>query len=274
MMEAVETEMPVDCLVCVSSSVVAGGYLFEDGTRTGKTYVYSQEDMSVREEFQTSGTLDIKARGDVLYLANGSDVSSVGLDSNSVCRVDTADVNTYISLGDNRVFVSDVGGSVCVYDGELRVVDSIRVSDSAVWVSEICDKELVSGSEDGGVWFIDTRTMKRYHEMRRESGITSLYRDGDYLLVGSYDEHVEVVDSRCVGVVSRTRVGGGVWRIARRGERFYMACMYEGLKVCDRSLGVLENHLAGSLVYGMSLGEDRLFFASFYDKKIHVQRIW
>lgn len=265
-----ESEMPIGCLACTSSFLIAGGYSFDCGLRTGKVYLYGKDDMKIRRELPTSGTLDIKVSNDVFYLANSEDIACVSLRNGNSIERGTTGFNTYISLGNDQVFVSDIGGNVKIYDGELNAVETVKAADDPVWVSEIYGKELVSGCEAGSLSFIDTRIGRKHQMMKRECGITSIYMGDGYLYVGSYDEHVEMIDMRNYGIVKRTRIGGGVWKIASRDARFYLSCMYEGMKMCDSNLDVLERYDTESIVYGLALSGDKLFFTSFYDKKIYV----
>lgn len=274
-MRTFETEMPIDCLVSSSQGLAAGGYSLADGKRTGKIYFYG-EDMRIKGEVETSGTLDMKVGNEVLYAANSRDVCMVALCDGGTATVQTDCINTYVSLADGSVVVSGLDGVVRVFDESLRSMDSIRIGDSPVWVSEVFGGELVSGSEDGSMCFVDVRSGRRHGEMQRGSGITSLHMENDCLYVGSYDEHIEVVDRRNLCVIRKVHVGGGVWRILRIGERFYVACVYEGMKVLNASLDVVEEHKTESIVYALAAARfrmeetDAVLFASFYDRKVHM----
>ncbi|KAG5858605.1 hypothetical protein KMI_13g18970 [Encephalitozoon hellem] len=269
LMEEFEAEIPIDCLCCTSSSLVAGGYLFNEGVRSGKIYFYGLEGMNIESELATSGTLDIKINEQTLYSANSSDVSAVHLASGSVVRMDTAYVNTCVEICDSNVFASDVEGGVGVYDNGMRFLKAIKVSEAPIWVLKASGKELICGSEDGMLRFIDTRTFSERHRMKRASGITSMYECPEYLYVGSYDECIEIIDKRKYEAVRKVVIGGGVWRICREGGAFYLSCMYEGLKICDDELNVVERFPTNSIAYGLTVKDSKVFFTSFYDRKIY-----
>lgn len=268
-MEVFETDVPMDCLCCTSSALVAGGYLFNEGVRSGKICFYSLESMGIEGEFTTSGTLDIKINEQTLYSANSSDVSAIHLGSESTTKIATAHINTYVEVYGNGVFVSDVGGRINVYDREMTSAKVIKAGNAPIWVLKASDKELTCGSEDGILRFMDIRTFSEHHRVKRTSGITSIYECLEYLYVGSYDECIEIIDKRKYEIIKKVRVGGGIWRICKEGEMFYLSCMYEGLKICDRDLNVIEKFPTNSIAYGLTVKDSKVFFTSFYDKKIY-----
>ncbi|AFN83272.1 hypothetical protein EROM_070210 [Encephalitozoon romaleae SJ-2008] len=268
-MEAFEADIPIDCLCCTSSALVAGGYLFNEGVRSGKIYFYSLESMNIEDEFTTSGTLDIKVSEQTLYSANSSDISAIHLGSRSTIKMETAHINTYVEVYGSNVFVFDVGGRVNVYSKEMTSAKVIKAGDAPIWALKASDKELICGSEDGMLRFVDTRTFSEHHTMKRTSGITSMYEYLEYLYVGSYDECIEIIDKRKYEIIKKVRVGGGIWRICKEGEMFYLSCMYEGLKVCDCDLNVMEKFPTNSIAYGLTVKDSKVFFTSFYDKKIY-----
>ncbi|CAD25560.1 hypothetical protein [Encephalitozoon cuniculi GB-M1] len=268
-MEEFEAPTPIDCLCHTPSVLAAGGYLFDEGVRSGKIHLYSLESMKMLEEFETSGTLDIKIRGQILYSANSGDVSAVHLNGLSSVKINTVDINTYIELVGDKVFVSDVRGRISVYGTEMVLLKTVEVAEAPIWVLKASDKELMYGSEDGSLSFMDIRTWSEHHKMKRASGVTSIYESDEYVYVGAYDECIEVVDKRMYKPVKKAKIGGGVWRICRAKEIFYLSCMYEGVKICDSELKVLKRFPTDSIAYGLTVTSDRVFFASFYDKKIY-----
>ncbi|ADM11786.1 uncharacterized protein Eint_070220 [Encephalitozoon intestinalis ATCC 50506] len=267
-MEEFEAQIPIDCLCCTSSALIAGGYLFHEETRSGKIYFYDLESMEIQDEFETSGTLDIKINAQTLYSANSRDVSAINIGSKSIIKTDTRDINTYLEINGDEVFVSDIGGRVSVYDKDITVRKVVKLGEAPIWVLKGRCKELMCGSEDGELRFVDMRTWSEHHRMKRASGVISIYEHLEYLYVGSYDEHIEIVDKRMYEVVRKVKVGGGVWRIFEKDKTFFLSCMYEGLKVCDGDLNIVKEFPTNSIAYGLASSDKELFFTSFYDKKI------
>jgi diphthine methyl ester acylhydrolase len=267
-----ETGMPIDSLAHGSGVLVAGGYRMEDGVRSGKVFFYDKENV-VQHEVPSSGTLDVKTDGGCVYLANSRDVGVVDLKSRAHAQRATESINTYISIGEGFIAVSNTGGEVSLYGRELEPVRKARVSADPVWVVEAYGREMVSGCEGGSLSFSDARAEGIHRILQRGCGITSVYAMDEYLYVGSYDESIEVLDKRMYGVVRRARVGGGVWRILSAEGHFYVACMHEGAKVFDMDFNLLQRHPTASMVYAMIVHERSLIFTSFYDQKLYIADI-
>lgn len=268
-MEEFEAGMPIDSLCHKGSVLVAGGYVLDEGRRSGRVYLYDLESMGELGSIETSGTLDTKVSGDTVYLANSRDVAGMHLGSMETARVGTGDINTYVGVADGMVLVADVGGRIGMYSKEMRHLKDVQAAEAPIWVVEAMGSSVVYGSEDGEVRFVDVRGWSEQSRMSRGSGVTSIYEEGQYVYIGSYDEHVEVVDRRMYEVVRRVQVGGGVWRICGGRQGLYMSCMYEGMKVCNRDLEVVERYATGSIAYGLAVTEHKVFFTSFYDRKIY-----
>lgn len=270
-MKDIETRFPVDALVYTPHGLAAGSYHYCEGERLGDVAFYNEDE----ETLDTKGTFDIDYRDGILAAANTESVTFYNIDTKETTTHCTAYMNTYITHGDEMntgVFIaSTFAGNVDLYN-DMRLSDTIRVSEDTVWVSEMYGSLLVSGCEDGKLVFTDYNAKSNISTMRRESGVTSLYRMGDLLLVGSYDENIEVVDIRKYEVVKRVRVGGGIWRIEQMNDKLYASCMYEGVKVLDKDFETVKVIPTGSIAYGLAVNQDEVAFSSFYDRKIHIRR--
>ncbi|KAH9411901.1 hypothetical protein HK407_02g03460 [Ordospora pajunii] len=269
-MKSFDSVMPIDCLCITSDVLVAGGYLFTEECRSGGVYLYDLESMHIRNVFGTTGVLDCKVNGEMVFFAGCEEFGTVCLSNSVVDRICTPAINTYVCVDANSVFLCDVLGHVRQFEGYGLVSSGdFAIGEEPIWVVEAYGDGIACGSEDGMLRFVDTRSWTVHQQMKRKSGVTSIYHAGNYAYVGSYDEHIEIVDRRKYDVIRRIYVGGGVWRICYSDGMHFVACMHEGLKVYGDDFSLLKHYATESIAYGLALSHDVIAFTSFYDKKIH-----
>jgi diphthine methyl ester acylhydrolase len=271
-MRICDTKVPIDSLASSNEFLIAGGYQIEEGVRSGKVSFYGRGD-SINHELETSGTLDVEVSSGCVYLANSEDVGVVELQSKTHIQRTTESINTYVSAGSDFIAISSLDGSIYLYGKELELMEKMTVSVNPVWVTEVYEGQIVSGCEGGSLSFSDARTGRIHRVLQRGCGVTSIHAMNEYLYVGSYDECIEVIDRRTHKVVSRACIGGGVWRILSIGGCFYVACMYEGLKVFSEDFKILRRYYTASIVYAVAVHGCELAFASFYDQKLYITDI-
>lgn len=116
------------------------------------------------------------------------------------------------------------------------------------------------------------------------AGVTAIMPQSgnNMLLTGSYDDILRIFDLRTRDVVGQIDLGGGVWRLSKRGSNnrsLIASCMYVGSRVVDldedfRSPNVIakfEEH--ESMNYGCDIHPnepDIVVSCSFYDKRVCI----
>lgn len=109
-----------------------------------------------------------------------------------------------------------------------------------------------------------------------KEGVTHVIQEGESLVTGSFDGKMRFFDRRRLGeLVSAVDVGGGIWRVIKRGDNFLVALfqeqVYKRLEIEEgkaKVLEILEGN--GSLAYGMDWREKRIVTLSYYDKVVQV----
>ncbi|ORC84945.1 uncharacterized protein TM35_000391190 [Trypanosoma theileri] len=117
-------------------------------------------------------------------------------------------------------------GAVLVYDAiTMNVVCNLEGHDYDAWCSATIDTEIsLSGGDDGLLKWWDLRSdSKAIRKMQFGAGVVSIapVTEGGVAttlsLVGSYDEHLYIVDSRLPKEpLTSINLGGGVWRCSRQ----------------------------------------------------------
>ncbi|KAM0671484.1 Diphthine methyltransferase [Ordospora colligata] len=269
-MKSFDSIMPIDCLCIVDDILIAGGYQFTEASRSGGVYLYDIYSMQIKNEFETTGILDCKKNEEMVFFAGCEEFGAICLKNSAIDKICTPAINTYVCVNSSSVFVCDIMGHIRQFEGYglVNSRDTI-IGEEPIWVVEAYGDSIACGSEDGMLRFIDTRSWSVHQEIKRKSGVTSIYHTENYTYVGSYDEHIEIVDRRKYDIIERKYVGGGVWRICYFDGKYFVACMYEGLKVYGDDFSLLKHYATESIAYGLALSHDMVAFASFYDKKIH-----
>ncbi|XP_063235547.1 diphthine methyltransferase [Bacillus rossius redtenbacheri] len=201
--------------------------------------------------------------------------------------------------------VSDSRGWITVVkfaQASLEIVHSWKAHDFEAWIAAFdywSTPIVYSGGDDSKLHAFDQRMGTRAPAQTSRAhcaGVTSIHCNAvteNWLVSGSYDEHLRCWDSRSFrGPVSSTPLGGGVWRLKwdpRRWRHLLAACMGGGLRVVGcpgraEPPGVAAEYRGhGSLAYGCDWchlpAEDLrlpggsaplVATCSFYDHSMHV----
>lgn len=116
------------------------------------------------------------------------------------------------------------------------------------------------------------------------AGVTAIMpRSNDnMLLTGSYDDILRIFDLRTRDVVGQINLGGGVWRLGKRGNNnrsLIASCMYVGSRVVDLGEGFRSPYVIAkfeeheSMNYGCDIHPDEpdtVVSCSFYDKRVCI----
>lgn len=147
-------------------------------------------------------------------------------------------------------------------------------------------KILYSGADDSVLNAQDLETKQTIWKDKKKhsAGVTAIMarHDNNTLLTGSYDDQLRVFDLRTRGVVGQINLGGGVWRLGKRGtdsQSIVASCMYVGSRIINlgedlRSPSVVarfEEH--ESMNYGCDIHPSDLntvVSCSFYDKRVCI----
>ncbi|KAG8344639.1 hypothetical protein ERJ75_001407800 [Trypanosoma vivax] len=136
-------------------------------------------------------------------------------------------------------------GSVVFYDAcSETVVMKLEGHDYDAWCSASGSQDTaLTGGDDGAMKWWDTRAgCKSVGKMRFDAGVVSISPVTEcntatttYALVGSYDEKLYLVDSRCnKGPLSSIALGGGVWRCSRQMLEEELSSDARGAMHCNR----------------------------------------
>ncbi|XP_023342445.1 diphthine methyltransferase homolog [Eurytemora carolleeae] len=185
----------------------------------------------------------------------------------------------------DRIIVSDSKGKVRVLnytDSEPVVINEYSEHGYESWTCcfSARDPNLVfSGGDDCSLNCYDLRTDGLVHKNSKihSMGVTAMISDREkehQLITGSYDEWLRRWDERNLKrEVDSIQVGGGVWRIKQRGQRFLVAAMHGGYLVLD-NMDIIARYKHGeeSLSYGADwINDTTAASCSFYD---HVLKLW
>jgi len=149
-----------------------------------------------------------------------------------------------------------------------------------VWCSASLDAHcVISGGDDGLFKQWDLRTLQDPVTVSKEhgSGVVCIYSSDDYLLTGSYDQHLRRWDRRQLRrSISSVELAGGVWSIERHtkpARSWLTACMYGGWCLLDDDFHMISSFSEGNLLYGASLAIDghlRIASATFNDSTVRI----
>jgi len=156
-----------------------------------------------------------------------------------------------------------------------------------VWTCEYSPdgRILYSGADDSvlNLQDLETRQMVWKDSRTHGAGVTAIIaRDNFTLLTGSYDDNLRIIDLRTRGAVGQINLGGGVWRLGKRGTNgrsVIASCMYVGSRLVDfgedlrtpRVVASFEEH--ESMNYACDIhpmDPDIVVSCSFYDKRVCI----
>ncbi|WUR03132.1 WD40 repeat domain-containing protein [Vairimorpha necatrix] len=259
------TSSCVGVILIHQDKIFTGSYDYSSSSRFGNIQLYSS-DMSLIRTQETSGILDLKIHSSFLYAATSNSLLKFNLSLDLLKEVSTPHMNTfiYINISSSRLYICTSNGSITVYSPDLVFLYSLQVSNDILWTCTLYNSLLLCGGECSTLFFIkDKEVIKK---MKFEQGICSLLVERDIVMVGSYDEHVyKIFIDR---IIEKKKIGGGIWRIIKKNEKFYMSCMYEGIKILGE-----KNYSKGELVYGIDVNEEYIIYSSFYNKVIYKIKI-
>ncbi|KAF9763280.1 Diphthine methyltransferase [Nosema granulosis] len=267
----------VDVIVSYEDAVYFGSYDLEEGNKYGKIIKIRTKDLVERDppdlEIDTStpttGTFDIIIWGSSLVSANTKDISLYDKDLNLLQNTHTTSYNTFLASDGDFLFVSDGDGYITVYNDNLEKTICSKVSSDTLWVVGVHDGCVYCGGEEGVLYILKKSNLSVIDTINTGCGITSLYFEDGFFLLGSYDEHIYHIEYD-LKIIKKTKIGGGVWRIIKKEHQYVLSCMYEGVKIVDSDLNILSTLETGPLIYSLALIDDYVVFNTFYDRKLYL----
>lgn len=260
----------VDVIVSLKEYLFLGSYDLRDGGKSGTIRkVEFSDTLQEIKSVMTSGTFDLKIRGNNILAANSKDVTIFDEDLKVVRSTSTGTYNTFITQNESFIIISDGDGDITVYNKELEKTKQLRVSQDTLWVVEIHKDLIYCGGEDGILYILDLQDMSVKESIQIGCGITSLYFDDNFFLVGSYDENIYKF-SYDFKILQTSKIGGGVWRILKKESNYVVSCMYDGVKILNDQFKQLETYEKGPLIYSLALVSGAIIFNSFYDRKLYL----
>lgn len=297
-----DTSEPPCCVRVVPGSDVAvlGTYtLHTDGSRTGTVEVWRLGGERLAVHTAPLAVLDLKfAPTDAGCLVAAHADGSVLVWS---VRAGTVALERVVPVFDPLVLATSVewtadGGAVCVTGThgaaamvlvetgksfwELETQHELECWTSAFGSDAPLDHVVVTGGDDARVIGHDVRTAGSVFQNRRlhSAGVVLILpstASPHTLWTGGYDDRLVVLDVRTgmPRMVDEANLGGGVWRMVRRGSRVLVCCMYDGARVMDVALPVPLVEFRGrheSMCYGGDWSGSTAITCLFYDKVVEV----
>lgn len=186
----------------------------------------------------------------------------------------------------NDQLISSLSDGNIVLYGMEGPIDMIHAHSFEAWTAVVSDfsdgKTVFSGGDDAILSLSDFRTGSVVRHSRPfGAGVTSILPiDNTFnLLVGDFNETLSLVDTRTFRAISKTGLGGGVWRLEPQNDQLLACCMHGGARVFNKQAAIddLENlqfqasltKSHNSMVYGGCwISGNRISTCSFYDKII------
>ncbi|KAF8424033.1 WD40-repeat-containing domain protein [Tirmania nivea] len=256
-------EPPACILIAPSdpSLVVIGTYLYdtENGTKSGSLRLYrkSADNLNLHD---THAILDAKfSPHDPDYLATAQThgcFQTFRLDRNAdpPSLVNKRTISLFdpesilLSLIWNPMDPSLIActlstGGVAIINSDLpknNVGYSYEPHSDQAWTCEYSPggRILYSGADDSVLNAQDLETQQMVWKDRTThgAGVTAIMArpDNFTLLTGSYDDNLRIIDLRTRRVVGQINLGGGVWRLGKRGtdgRSVIASCMYVGSRL-------------------------------------------
>ncbi|VDK77859.1 unnamed protein product [Litomosoides sigmodontis] len=216
----------------------------------------------------------------ISVLTTGS-VGVVDRDLDSVHILSVIERGTLLSIAvfGNLALCSDIYGIVHVINLETGNISSFLGHTSPytnepceVWTTTWLDSNcIVSGGEDNLLKLWDLRSdVKRPVNVNRthKCGVISVRKENsEYILSGSYDDHLRRVDLRnFVQCILEKKMNGSAWSIRIADEKSYIvACMYGGWAMIRKeNFDVLQenNKLGEKLLYDADFSPQASLIAS------------
>ena len=261
-----------DCVIKYGADFVVSTYTLDTrtSTKSGSLLYFTESSVSSSLPFD-SGILDLKMSQDSLIACCSDGTIQFISPSKFINKINISpSCCSYLSVAENssQVFCSSLDGYVHCVDLPSLAVTSEKLNPYEIWCIEVSQHTLFVPVSIGKLTLIDTRSNQLIHSVKlHESEISSITIEGDFVYCGSFDGTISKTDLRNYRCESRYEIGGGVWRIIKKGEQFITANMEEGFKLTDTD--VRSTILTDSLAYGLGeVRENQFIGCSFYDSKI------
>ncbi len=262
---------PVDSIIDCDDYIAICSYNYIDGKRNGLVQLINKNTKEITAEFPTSGTFCGAYKDGKIYTADSNHISMF-TKNKMIKKLPSTEINTYIELDDN-ILVTDIKGYLNFYDYDLNFIKNLKISDDPLWVCKTIKGKVYIGCENGYAYVYDLKnhTIKNFGEKRY--GILYFLEDKGRLYVTSYDDNIVVYEIETLKEISTIKKIGSVWNLIKKNEKFYCACMYDGLKIYDNNWSLLDHYPTNSICYGLCLDENYVYWSSFYDRCIFYKLI-
>ncbi|OMJ68143.1 hypothetical protein SteCoe_34494 [Stentor coeruleus] len=175
---------------------------------------------------------------------------------------------SYLSLSGNTAYSASLDGSIHIVDLPTQSYQSYKLNAYEIWYIEKFNDLICVPISIGKLLVKDSRNMETFKTLNlHESEICSILIDDTNIYTGSFDGTITQIDSRTWGKVSVLNIGGGVWRMLRKNSGFLTANMEEGFKYTTPTsqFTVSTQSLAYGLA---EVEENLIIGCSFYDSKL------
>jgi len=143
----------VDAIAETDSHVVVGTYKHSNCMRKGSVEFLEKESLGAEVSYLTNGTLSLSVKDNRVFCACEKELLICN-HQKMMKRVKTPSMNTYVHCG-SYVFVTEIFGNLKIFTYELELIETVKISNDALWVVKEHNGLLYIGGEDGYAYVCD-----------------------------------------------------------------------------------------------------------------------
>lgn len=259
-------QLPIDAIYEYLDDILICSYHIENNIRTGKIQLLDKNNLCIKSEHKTSGTLNAAIKDRKLFLANSSDISLYE-NMNFVKTINTDHINTYVFIG-KYVYVSNLNGEINFYDLKLNFIKKIKMTKEPIWVVKEHNNSLYFGDESSKLFVYDLLNDNHNEISFKRDGIIEIIFENNFFTVFSYDNNILTYNNN-LEIISKKTNKPSIWKIIKYKNYYICACIYDGLVIFDQDFVIIKKLKTESICYGLCMCDNFIYFSSFYDKNLY-----
>ena len=278
-MEEIYLTSSVDVIIRFNQNIIFGCYYYDAvlDDRMGKIIVFDPETNNIIKEIITTGTLSLYTDNKFIYAANSNNIEIFDQNFNSIFKIITNAINTYMDIYENILIISNIHGEFQFLNLINKSMNTIQVSKDPIWIIKIKDDIIYYGTEGGifGSYSITNNTSTTICNTRL--GIIDILIIDNYIYVSSYDNNIQIYNINENNIILFKTIPnvGQLWKIIyytyQEKQYFICADIHEGLKIFDINFQLLSFFPTKSLFYGLCIYNNYLYYSSFYENMVIKQ---
>lgn len=278
-MEKICLTSSVDIIIHFNQNIIFGCYYYDAilNNRIGKIIIFNPQTNSIIKEIKTTGTLFLYTDNKFIYAANSNNIEIFDQYFNSIFKIITNGINTYIDIYENILVISNICGELQFLNLINKSIKTIQVSKDPIWVIKIKDNIVYYGTEGGTFGSYNITNDSSIIICNNRLGIIDILIIDNYIYVSSYDNNIHIYDINKNNIVLFKTISnvGQLWKIIHYiyHEKQYFICadIHEGLKIFDTNFQLLNFFPTKSLCYGLCIYNNYLYYSSFYENIVIKQ---